>query len=230
MAANGGLLPFEPVFSNAFYGQLRRMKIDLLELLNRTNIVHPTRIVGIEASHLQLRIKVSGNQWWRSDAGAEEGQIVFTFEGIGEGLLDPETLLDMEEDEALEIFEVLLLSAKEWAKAGTCFATYCYEPLPHPLQLYLIIEDYLWNAGALRSARDYLNIPNGSLLRFCEIAGTSSYLLAEAPPKIHELVLAELKRQNVSHNVITSERTSNQTLLVQMGDTSFVCERATAEA
>jgi hypothetical protein len=206
------------------------MKTDLLELLNRTNIVHPTRIVGIEASHLQLRIKVSGNQWWRSDVGAGEGQIVFTFEGIGEGLLNPETLLNMEEDEALEIFEVSLLSEKEWAKAGISFATYCSEPLPHPLQLYLIIEDYLWNAGALRSARDYLNIPNGSLLRFCEIAGTSSYLLAEAPPKIHELVAAELKRQNVSHNVITSERTSNQTLLVQIGDTSFVCERATAEA
>jgi hypothetical protein len=206
------------------------MKTDLLELLNRTNIVHPTRIVGIEASHLQLRIKVFGNQWWRNDGGAEEGQIVFTFEGIGEGLLNPETLLNMEEDEALEIFEVSLLSEKEWAKAGTSFATYCSEPLPHPLQLYSIIEDYLWNAGALRSARDYLNIPNGSLLRFCEIAGTSSYLLAEAPPKVHELIVAELKRQNVSHNVITSERTSNQTLLVQIGDTSFVCERATAEA
>jgi hypothetical protein len=206
------------------------MKTDLLELLNRTNIVHPTRIVGIEASHLQLRIKVSGNQWWRNDGGAEEGQIVFTFEGIGEGLLNPETLLNMEEDEALEIFEVSLLSEKEWAKAGTSFATYCSEPLPHPLQLYSIIEDYLWNAGALRSARDYLNIPNGSLLRFCEIAGTSSYLLAESPAKVHELVVAELKRQNVSHNVITSERTSNQTLIVQIGDTSFVCERATAEA
>ncbi len=206
------------------------MKTDLLELLNRTNIVLPTRIVGIEASHLQLRIKVSGNQWWRNDVRAEEGQIVFTFEGIGEGLLNPETLLNMDDDEALEIFEVSLLSEKEWAKAGTSFATYCSEPLPHPLQLYLIIEDYLWNAGALRSARDYLNIPNGSLLRFCEIASTSSYLLAEAPPKIHELVLEELKRQNVSHNVIISERTSDQTLLVQIGDSSFVCERATAEA
>jgi hypothetical protein len=206
------------------------MKTDLLELLNRTNIVHPTRIVGIEASHLQLRIKVSGNQWWRNDVRGEEGQIVFTFEGIGEGLLNPETLLNMDDDEALEIFEVSLLSEKEWAKAGTSFATYCSEPLPHPLQLYLIIEDYLWNAGALRSARDYLNIPNGSLLRFCEIASTSSNLLAEAPPKIHELVLEELKRQNVSHNVIISERTSDQTLLVQIGDSSFVCERATAEA
>jgi hypothetical protein len=176
------------------------MKTDLLELLNRTNIVHPTRIVGIEASHLQLRIKVSGNQWWRNDGGAEEGQIVFTFDGIGEGLLDPKTLFDMEKDKALEIFEVSLLSEKEWANAGTSFATYCSEPLPDPLQLYLIIEDYLWNAGALRSARDYLNIPNGSLLHFCEIAGTGSYLLAEAPPRIHELVLEELKLTNSKPN------------------------------
>jgi hypothetical protein len=205
------------------------MKADLLELLKRTSVCHPTRVVAVEAGHRRLRVIVSGNQWWRNDANVEEAQIIFTFEGIGEGILDPVTLLDMEQDEALEVFEVSLLSEKEWAEAGTSFATYCSEPLPHPLQLYSIIQDYLWTAGAPRSARDYLNIPNGSLARFREITGTSSYLLAEAPPKIHELVVKELRRQNVCHNVITTERTSNQKLIVQLGGTVFVCERATAE-
>ena len=217
------------LLSNASRGQLPRMKTDLLELLNRTDIVHPTRIVAVEASHRQLRITIAGTPWWRNDADVDEEQIVFSFEGVGEGLLDPETLLDMDDDEALEVFEVSSLSEKGWAEAGSFFATFCSEPLPHPLQLYAIIEDYLWDAGAPRSARDYLNIPNGSLSRFCEIASTNSFLLAEAPPKLHELVLAELRRQNVSHNVITSERASNQNLFVQIGDTSFVCERATAE-
>jgi hypothetical protein len=217
------------LLSTASCGHLRGMKTDLLQLLNRTSITHPTRIVAVEASHLQLRVRVSSNQWWRNSPSAEEGQIVFTFEGIGEGQFHLETLLDMDDYEALEIFEVSLLSDKDWAKVGPSFATYCSEPLPHPLQLYSIIEDYLWAAGALHSARDYLNIPGGSLLRFCEISATSSYLLAEAPSKIHELILAELKRQNVSHNVICSEQDSNQTLFVQIGDSSFVCERATAE-
>lgn len=217
------------LLSSASRGQLRRMKTDLLALLNQTDIVHPTRIVAVEASHRQLRITIAGYPWWRNDAGREEEQIVFSFEGVGEGLLDAQTLLDMEEDEALEVFEVSSLSEKGWAEGGTSFATYCSEPLPHPLRLYAIVEDYLWDAAAPRSARDYLNIPNGSLSRFCEIASTSSFLVGEAPPDIHELILAELRRQNVSHNVITSERGSTQTLFVQIGDSSFVCERATAE-
>jgi hypothetical protein len=206
------------------------MKTDLLELLNQTYIVHPTRIIGIEASNRQLRMTVSGYQWWRKDAVAEEGQIVFTFQGIGEGQLDLATLLDTTEVEALEHFEVSLLSEKEWAKSGLSFATYCSGPMQHPLRLYAIVEDYLWKAGALCSARDYLNMPNGSLLSFCEIAGTSSYLLAEAPLKVHELVLAELKRQNVYHNVVPSNRASTRTLLIQIGPTQFLCEGATAEA
>jgi hypothetical protein len=205
------------------------MKTDLLDLLNQRDIIHPTRIVAVEASHRQLRITIAGYAWWRNDVGGGDEQIVFSFEGVGEGLLDAETLLDMEEDEALEVFEVSPLSEKGWAESGTSYATYCSGPLPYPLKLHAIIEDYLWDVGAPRSARDYLNIPNGSLSRFCEVTSTSSFLVAQAPQKIHELVLAELQRQYVPHNVLSSERASNQDLFVQIGDTSFVCERATAE-
>ena len=220
---SGGLL------SRGYRGQLLRMKTDLLDLLNQAKIVHPTRIVAVEASHHQLRITIAGYPWWRNDPGGDEEQIVFSFEGVREGLLDPETLLDMEEDEALEVFEVSSLSEEGWAESGTSYATYCSEPLPHPLKLYVIIEDYLWDAGAPRSARDYLNVPNGSLSHFCEIASTSSFFVAQAPQNIHDMILAELQRQNVSHNVLTSERASNRNLFVKIGGTSFVCERATAE-
>lgn len=144
-------------------------------------------------------------------------------------MLDAETLLDMEENEALEVFRVSSLSEEPWADGDTFYATYCSEPLPHPLKLYAAVEDYLWDAGAPRTARDYLNVPAGSLSRFCAITSTASFLLAQAPQHIHEIVLAELQRQNVSHNVLTSERSSRPSLFVEIGGTSFVCERATAE-
>ncbi|HEY0086328.1 MAG TPA: hypothetical protein VGB65_10510 [Allosphingosinicella sp.] len=206
------------------------MKTDLLDLLNQTEIVHPTRIVAVETSHRQLRITLAGYPWWRNDPGGEEGRIVFLFEGVGEGLLDPQTLLDMKEDEALEVLEVSSVSDHLWADDGTSYSTYCSEPLPHPLKLYAIIEDYLWNTGAPRSARDFLNVPEGSLSRFCQLANTSSFLVAQSPQHVHEMVVAELQRQNVSHNVLTSEGSSSRNLFVKIGGSSFVCERATAEA
>lgn len=205
------------------------MKTDLLDLLLQTEIVHPTRIVAVEARHHELRITIAGYPWWRGTEGGEEEQIVFTFEGVEEGLLDAETLLDMEEDEALEVFRVSSLSGEGWANEGTSYSTYCSEPLPHPLRLYAAVEDYLWEAGAPRSARDYLNVPEGSLSRYCELARASSFLVAEAPQRLHIIITTELLRQNVRHNVLTSERPLKQGLFVQIGGTNFMCERATAE-
>jgi hypothetical protein len=92
----------------------------------------------------------------------------------------------MEHGRALHAFEVSPLSEKGWAATGPYFATYCSEPLPHPLKLYAIIEDYLWDAVAPFSPRDYLNM--SSLSDFCQIASTSSFLVAEAPLHIHEMI------------------------------------------
>lgn len=229
-SAMGGKRTFQPVAFRSLSWRTAAMKTDLLDLLNQTEIVHPTRIVAVEASHRQLRITIAGYPWWRNDVGGEEGQIVFSFHGVGEGVLDAETLLDMEEDEALEVFEVSLVSDQGWADEGTSYATYCSEPLPHPLTLYAVIEDYLWNTGAPRSARDFLNVPDGSLARFRQITNTSSFLVAQSPQHVHDVVVGELRRQNVSHNVLTSERASSRNLFVKIGDASFICERATAES
>lgn len=205
------------------------MKTDLIDLLGRTDIVHPTRIAAVEASHRELLIAIAGYPWWRPSKGGDEQRIVFTFEGVEEGLLDAASLLDMEENEALEDFRVSRLSEEPWADAGTVYASYCSEPLPDPLRLFAVVEDYLWDAGAPRSARDYLNVPDGYLARFCDLARTASFLVAEAPKHVHDMIIAELRRQNVAHAVLMSERPAKRGVFVQIGGTSFVCEGATAE-
>jgi hypothetical protein len=205
------------------------MKIDLIELLRQREIVHPTRIVAVEGGHRRLRISVAGYPWWRDGVSDGEERIVFSFEGIDEGLLDAATLLHMEDDEALELCSVSPLSEEGWAAGGTSYATYCSGPLADPLRLYAVVEDYLWDADSPRSARDFLNVPDGRLARFCEISGTSSYLVADAPQAIHSIITAELQRQAVPHTVLVNERRSSHGLFVRIGGTSFVCERATAE-
>lgn len=210
-------------------GQLLQMKVNLFDLLRQREIVHPTRITAIEAGNRQLRVTVFGYPWWQSVISSNEGRIAFLFEGIKEGLLDADTLLDMEEDEALEVFRVSPLSNEQWATVGKSYAIYCSSPLPEPLKLYALVEDYLWNIHAPRSARDYLNVPNGSLTRFGEITKSSSFLVAKAPERLHQIISAELQRQNVRHNVLTSTRPATHNLFVEMGSASFTCERATAE-
>jgi hypothetical protein len=205
------------------------MRSDLLELLRQREIVHPTRIASVEASHRRLRLTIAGYPWWRTTEEAEDEEVVFSFEGVTDGLLDAQTLLDFEEDEALELFSLAPLPDQGWADGGTSFATYCFHPLPEPMTLYAAVEDYLWNAGAPRSARDYLNVPEGSLARFCALTGEGSYLVAQAPERLHRLIGAELRRQGVTHNVLANERPMPRGLFVQIGGTSFVCESATAE-
>jgi len=210
-------------------GQTSLMKSDLLDLLREREIVHPTRIASVEASHRRLRLTITGYPWWRNTETAEDEQIFFSFEGVEEGLLDARTLLDFDEDEALEFFNVARLPDQGWADGGMSFATYCSEPLPEPLTLYAAVADYLWDAGAPRSARDYLNVPEGSLARFCALTRERSYLVAQAPEPLHLLIGAELRRQNVTHNVIANERPMTKGLFIQIGGMSFVCESATAE-
>src|SRR3954447_22256231 len=166
------------------------MKADLAELLRQREIVHPTRIVAVEANHRQLRITIAGCPWWRATHSAEDERLVLSFDDVEEGVLDAETLLDMEYNHALEVFRVSPLSQEGWADGGASYAPYCSEPLAQPLMLYALVEDYLWNTAAPRSARDYLNVPDGSLARFCELTGTGSFLVATAPERVHKLVTA----------------------------------------
>jgi hypothetical protein len=200
-----------------------------LHMLRQEEIGHPTRIAAVEAGHKRLQITVVGYPWWQSPNSSGEKKVVFSFGGIEEGLLDVTTLLDMEYDEALEPLRISPLADEEWYTGRMSYDTYCSASLPEPLRLYALVEDYLWNINAPRSAHDYLNIPNGSIMGFCEIAKSSSFLVSTAPEHLHQIILAELSTQNVPFNVLAHDHPKTDKLFVEIGDAHFVCETATAE-
>jgi hypothetical protein len=206
------------------------MIVDLIKLLASRSIVHPNRITAIETAHRALRITVTGFPWWTDRPTGSVGQIIFEFEGLGEGLLDTDSLLNFDEDETLEVFEVTPVFKQPWAGVGTWFSTYCSTPLPHPFDLYAELEDFLVHADAPRSARDYLNVPDGSIRKFCEVTQANTYLLSNCPRAIHEIVLRELERKGVKFSVIETERASTGELFVRIGRSAFFCQRATATA
>lgn len=206
------------------------MNVDLIKLLATRPIVHPNRITAVETADRALRITVTGFPWWAGRPTESVGEIIFNFEGLREGQLDTDSLLDFNDDEILEVFQVNPVSEQPWADIGTWFSTYCSTPLPHPLDLYAELEDLLIHVGAPRSAKDYLNAPNGSIRKFCEVTQASTYLLCKCPRVIHEIVLRELERQGVKFSVIENERPSTEELFVQIGGSSFICQKATAIA
>jgi hypothetical protein len=199
------------------------------ELLRSREIAHPSRLSSALLSNRELRLTITGHPWWREDEwSGSEDQLVLVFRGVAAGRLDTETILDFENDEALEEFEVSALDEHEWA-APSIYSVYCHAPLTDPLRLYALVEDYLRKAEAPMTARDYLNMDTGQLQRFQEITSSTSYLVARAPEAIKQIVCDELVHQSVPHNILTTPLPRDDLLLVRFGGSQFFCEEAVAE-
>jgi len=203
------------------------MVIDVIELLNEHKIVFPCRIVSSSMADGEFRLLVEGYPWWRDEAGEGEGKISFRFSGVTNGNLDLRALLDHEEDEGLEEFEIELTSTLDWAQPNQ-FSIYCSAPLPNPIAVYTAVENYIFASRALRTPGDYLN---GAfrLSTFLEIATSSGYLLATGPEPIRSIVVAELKSQSVRHTVLETKRHAEGRLLVRLQGSAFFCATALAE-
>jgi hypothetical protein len=203
------------------------MIVDLIQLLSERKIVHPSRIVSSRMADGEFRLSIAGYPWWRSPVGDDEGEISFRFSGVTSGQLDLTALLDQKEVEALEEFEIGLTSALYWAQADQ-FSIYCSAPLPHPIAVYTVVENYLLAAGAPRTPSDYLN---GAvrLSQFLEIVSSNGYLLATGPQSICSLVVEELGAQSVPHTIVEAKGRSEGRLFIKLGDSAFFCETAVAE-
>jgi hypothetical protein len=204
------------------------MTVDLMELLSRRPIAHPTRITSALFRDGELRVFVKGWPWWVEEPSRQDDEeIVFCFNGITGGLIELTALVDDEFDEALEDFDISLTEEHEWAKPST-FGIYCSAPLVHPVELYARVEDYLCESSALRVPEDFLHHAS-PLSRFLKATATRSYLLANGPECIRRLVCEELQAQGVPHTVIEKAAASEGRFLVRLNDSGFFCDAATAE-
>jgi hypothetical protein len=203
------------------------MVIDTIQLLREREIIFPCRIVSSILADREFRLTVAGYPWWRDQAGDAESQITFRFSGMGTGNLDLSSLLDYEDHEWLEEFEIDLTSTLDWADPNQ-FSIYCSAPLLNPVAVYLAVEDYIVASNALRTPGDYLNGAN-RLSTFLEIATSPGYLLATGPEPIRSIVVAELNSQSIRHTVLETKRHTQGRLLVRLQGSAFFCATALAE-
>ncbi len=206
------------------------MSVDLLSLLRRRSVAHPTRITSVQLmDNGRLRIGVAGWPWW-DDAldTSKDHAIELLFAGVSDGALEVRDF-DFEETEALERFEVVETASLPWAQSEG-FAIYCQAPLPRPLEVFAAVHDFLLPYGGVRRAGHFLNSGDvESLSTFVDRTSSNSYLVANAPPVIRDIVCHELAAQGVSYNELPIRLQPCGRLLVTLGRSQFFCESAYVE-
>jgi hypothetical protein len=201
---------------------------DLYELLTERPIVHPTRIDGVSWRGRKLIIAVRGYRWWESPYAERqaEGAMSLVFYDVGGGCLFTDEF-DLDDDEALEDFEVRLVSEVPWAQACD-WSIYCSGPIVQPLTLYSRVHDYLHLSDAFLTPEHFLN-QAADLSRFAAMAQSSGFLVGRGPCCIRDLICDELDRQSVPHNVVRTVGDTEPKFLVRLGRSAFLCESALAE-
>lgn len=206
------------------------MKVDLLELLRSKAIAHPTRMTSAVFSESRLIVSFTGHAWWRNERAFAEARYEFHFENVSDGFIDAR-LASQDWDEELECFSIQPLAGASWAQPSIC-AIYCSEALKDPLSLYAKLEKYLYESGALKEPKDFLNSGRDHmppLAGFAQIASENSFFLASVPEEICTVLTAELSRQGVRHNIIrrADDRVDSR-LHIQLGRSNFLCGSASA--
>jgi hypothetical protein len=202
------------------------MQVDLVELLQSHPIVHPSRIASATFETGQIVLTIEGYPWWRDSADfSAEDRITFRFGDVTSGEVDPVGLLDADDDEALEDFEIAETSALGWAQPAR-FNIYCSAPLPHPLDIFTALEDYL--RGSQRRPADFLNCGD-ELANFLRMTASPGYQLARVPEAIRKLLQAILVTQDVPHTIIETAGNCEGKLFVRLAGSAFFCDTAVAE-
>ena len=204
------------------------MQIELVKLLANRLIRHPGQIERFYWSGDGLHIGIRGYPWWL-DAEADHdatGKIEFHFRNIFDGVIRPEGI-DFDSDEILEDFDVSSSKQVGWTQPAA-WSIYCSGPIPDPLRLYRRLNDFLSQEASFRRPDDFLNGAS-TISGFEQLCSERSFLLAQGPDCIRELLCDELKAQSVSFSEVRTLIPQQKAYLVRFGDSSFLCRDAVAE-
>jgi len=202
--------------------------IDLSDLLATQKIVHPTRLSSASFRDDRMCLGLKGYPWWRAGADwNEEGDAVLTFTGVSSGNAGLRTLLDTEDDEFLEDFEIVPTAQLSWAQPDQC-SIYCSSAVPEPIRIYEVVERYIVDTGCRRPISDLLH-GAAELSRYLTFTASPPFLLVSGPQKLSEPVIDELNRQGVVHTVHGTRGHPEALWFVSFADVWFFCDGATAE-
>lgn len=205
------------------------MKFDLSTLLAEKTFSHPSILKDVRLVDGGLRLTVAGYSWWAERPAYSDKSAILSFSGISSGSLDLWSILDEEDNEALGDFEIELTDRLEWARPGT-FSIYCSQPIPEPLAVHAIVERWVQPARGVRGVGDFLHGAE-RLSTFLTYAASQVFLLASGPDGLRSLLVEELERQGVRHQISSSGPGYGEgRYFVRLaGGTWFFCDSATLE-
>ena len=206
------------------------MRIDLVDLLQEREIVHPGIANGLIMNDASIVITAEGYPWWKGlrDWEADE-TIQISLGGIEHATVDYENFFSRHRDN--EVFEYLAAgfwSALPW-RQGQGREVYCNAPIPDPVSIYHLLADYLRGHDCPFGALEFLN--GYTLREFCDIAGSNSFQACDGPGAICDLVCLQLDAQRVPYTALPWNRREPEPEMVWVtfGNSFVVCRTATAE-
>jgi hypothetical protein len=213
------------------------MKADLLEIMERSALGHPTYVTSVRGSKrddkIDWSVEIEGWRWWKQTPQEqvcfdERHKAVMRFENLSAGQFGMNCLETNPFDRArdLEDFCVYRLSEHGWAQPFNDRISVTGS-VPDPDQLYICLEDHLVAAGSCRTPADFIN--GGRLSTFRKYASSFGCLLAEGPGPIMAVMRDELERQGARFKVGPCRPYEGEGLLVTWLDTWFTCESAFVE-
>ena len=205
------------------------MRIDLIDLLGRKKIAHSSRFHRLESKFdASLTIEVGGVPWWSNAANPGiEGNAIFCFEGISDGIFDARFFVSDVISEDLEFFDVRPLAEVDWARDPHC-NVFCSSPISDPIGLFAALHDFLNRQECPFPPMRYLNPQNGTLREFSEIALSRSFLVCSAPEGIADFVCSVLRKQVVPFTILRGQDVSAGLFWVRIGASQFACTKAYA--
>lgn len=202
------------------------MQSELVELLSKKKISHPTQIRSSEFSASTGIIKLRGFPWWSDDrSGIEEAEISFRFDGIEESNLSESWFGGDEFHEDLEDFSVEQMNEQVWA-LGKSTEVYCNAPLEDKFELLAAVDSFLVSSGCPYNLGVFLNMP--TIRTFGEFTSSSSYKICSGPKAVCDQVTKELERQNVTYSALEHAPREDNRLLVRLHSGFLICRSAIA--
>ena len=205
------------------------MITNLIELLEKTEIAHPTRVEWLRFCGSDGLMLVSGFPWWEGKVWGEpaaDAKIAFRFQGIFDASITDSWLREDEFEDDLEEFSVSPLSAELWHSAQY-LQVFASAPLPNPLTVIVAMERALSKLSCPVKLERFLAAEDGISV-FVDRSAAAVSLVCLAPKQVCEDVANALKAQGVPFTTVSGGAEPQDGYLLRWWDGYLLCETAEA--
>lgn len=202
----------------------------LLDVLRNREIIHPTRVVELQFGKNEAILKIEGYPWWLPSSEKQKidsSEASIRMASISLARLTESCLLADAYEEDLEDFAVSECRQEVWNQ-GVAAQVFCTDSVQNIPSLLSAIDDFLCQSACPINRSVFL-YQEDTFSAFVRTLSSSSFQLCRAPMALCQCISKELKKQEVRHNIVSSDMPFASDLLVKWRDGFIICQEVIIE-